>query len=209
MHDSSVSEVALAAIYKRKWREDMQVRPFTKTQKHNNDGDAASVVPTCQEIPVALLADKERRAPAVRGRARLSAAHRDEVWHRRYRGWREKDGLTRGAVIFARLIAASTAVAQEETGTIRPAGGAERIGEMFAKHRKLRGGDLRVAQYGSVPQTGAHCRPRASMIGPTRARQSNPPLMESGPKVALLANRAFSSANTATFPSFFSRAASR
>jgi hypothetical protein len=158
MHDSSVSEVALAATYKRKWHEDMQVRPFTKTQKHNNDGNAASVVPTCQEIPVALLADKERRAPAVRGRTRLSAAHRDEVWHRRYRCWREKDGLTDGAVTFARLIAASTAVAQEKTGTIRPAGGAERIGEMLTNHWKLRGGDQRVAQYGSVPQTGAHWR---------------------------------------------------
>lgn len=29
MHDSSVSDVALAAMYKRRWREDMQCRPFT------------------------------------------------------------------------------------------------------------------------------------------------------------------------------------
>jgi hypothetical protein len=30
VHDSSVSDVALAAIYTRKWREDMQVRPFAR-----------------------------------------------------------------------------------------------------------------------------------------------------------------------------------
>ena len=29
-HDSRVSDVALAAMYKRKWREDMQVRPFAR-----------------------------------------------------------------------------------------------------------------------------------------------------------------------------------
>lgn len=33
MHDRRVTDVALAAIHKRKWREDMQVRPFASTSK--------------------------------------------------------------------------------------------------------------------------------------------------------------------------------
>lgn len=163
-----------------------------------------------KKIPVALLADKQRGAGPVRRRARLGSAYGDKVRHRRDCGGREKERLSDGAVIFAHLPTAGLTGAQEKTGTIRPASRPERICKVFTNHRKLRGGDQRVAQYGPVPQTGGHCRrSRAAMIRRSRARKSNPLLVNHGRKVALLASRAFSSATRRSSASFFSRAASR
>ena len=116
-----------------------------------------SVEPARQEIPVARLADKERRAGAVWRRARLASAHGDEVRHGRDCGRREKDGLSCGVVNFAGSFRGSVTPAQKEAGAIGPASGSERICEVFTERRKLASADQRVAQYGSVPQTGVHC----------------------------------------------------
>jgi len=168
----------------------MQVQPFTRgAETHEQDGIASSVALPRQEIPVALLTDKERRASAVGRRARLSAAHGDQVWHRRYRGGREINGLD-GADILARRFAASMRAAQEQTGTVGPAGDPERIGKVFANDRNLTGFDQRNAQHGSVPDTGSHReRARAARVRRNRIRQSTRMLMGHGRNVALSGRR--------------------
>jgi hypothetical protein len=116
-----------------------------------------------QEIPVALLADKECRARAVRRRARLCSAHGDKMRHRRDRSRREKDGLRYGTVIFARRGTSSVPPALEKAGAIRPASSAERICKVFTEHANLASAE-RIAQYGSVPQTGVRrCESRAAI----------------------------------------------
>jgi len=43
MQESSVSDIVLAAMYKRRWREDMQIQPFARGAENTaNDGIASS-----------------------------------------------------------------------------------------------------------------------------------------------------------------------
>jgi hypothetical protein len=153
---------------------------------HKNQDDASSVGTAKQQIPVALFADEENRAFTVRRRARNRAAHCDKVWHLRYRSGREENGLSNGAVIFARLVPAGSTSVQEEARTIRPASGAEHICEVFTDHGNLRDADQCVAQHGSVPQAGGDCRRRrAALIHRSRACMSKPLLVNHGRKVEL------------------------
>lgn len=153
MNARSVSDVTLAAIYKRRCRGDMQVQPFVMSQEHKNHRHVSSVDRMRQEIPIALLADKKRRTGPVRGRTRLGSAHRDKVRHRRYRGGREKDGLGDSAVMSAHPSTATVTHAQEEAGTVWPTRSPERICKVFTNDGNLAGVDQRIAQQGSVPQS--------------------------------------------------------
>lgn len=132
-------------------------------------GDDSSVAFARQEIPVALRADQECRAGPVGRRARLRAADDDQVWYRRDRGRREEDGLRCRAVILASPGAGGVTSAQEEAGAIGPTSDSERICKVFTEHRNLLRGNQRIAQHGSVPQTGGHCGRCRAMARRSRA----------------------------------------
>ena len=140
----------------------MEVQPFVRSQEAQNYRDVSSVDTTRQEIPIALLADKKRRTGPVRGRTRLGSAHCDKVRHRRYRGGREKDGLSDCAVMSPHPSAASVTRAQEEAGTVWPTRSPERICKVLTNHGNLACVDQGIAQQGSVPQSGGH-RPQITV----------------------------------------------
>jgi len=57
--------------------------------------------------------------------------------------------------------------AQEEAGTIRPARGSQRICKVFTEQGHPVSAQ-RIAQYGSIPQTGNHC----GQLGALMARRA-------------------------------------
>ena len=154
---SSVREVALAAMYKRKWFRSMQAPPSARMEKAEETIARTSVGPSRQQIPVALLAKEERCACRIRRRARLGSADGDKMRHCGYRGGGEEDRLGYRPAILACPPRASVTSAQEQAGAIWPASGPDCVCEMFTNHWNLARADRRIAQDRSIPQTRGHC----------------------------------------------------